>query len=61
MKQYTHLSEKEREKLFLLRRDGMSYRKIAKEMQRSHSTLVRECNRNTKSAEMGYLYDTANM
>jgi len=60
MKQYTQLSENEREKLFILRQKGMTYRRIANEMQRSHSSLVREYNRNAKSPGIGYLPDTAN-
>jgi IS30 family transposase len=61
MKQYTQLSENEREKLFILRKQGMIYRNIANEMQRSHSSLVREYNRNIKIAAVGYLPDTANI
>ena len=59
MKHYTHLSIIEREKLFLLRQQGWKYRDIAIELKRSHSALVREYNRNIKSAELGYLPDSA--
>ena len=61
MKQYTHLSIIEREKLFLLRQQGMKYRDIAIELKRNHSALVREYNRNIKSVELGYLPDTADI
>jgi len=61
MKHYTHLSIIEREKLFLLRQQGMKYRDIAIQLKRSHSALVREYNRNIKSVELGYLPDSADM
>jgi len=61
MKQYTQLTENEREKLFILRQKGLTYRSIANELQRNHSSLVREYNRNIKSPIIGYLPDTANI
>ena len=59
MTKYTQLSQEEREILFIMRKQGMTYRSIAAAMNRDHSALVREYNRNTKSVELGYLPDTA--
>lgn len=59
MTKYTQLSQNEREKLFIMRNQGMTYRNIAIAMNRDHSALVREYNRNTKATELGYLPDTA--
>jgi transposase, IS30 family len=59
MTEYTQLSQEEREKLFIMRKQGVTYRNIAIAMDRDHSALVREYNRNTKSVELGYLLDTA--
>lgn len=58
MKEYTQLSQEEREKLFIMRKQGIKYRNIAKAMNRDHSALVREYNRNVKSAELRYLPDS---
>ena len=59
MTKYTQLSQEEREKLFIMRNQGMTYRNIAIAMNRNHSALVREYNRNIKSTELGYLPDSA--
>ena len=59
MTKYTQLSQEEREKLFIMRNQGMTYRNIAIVMSRNHSALVREYNRNIKSIELGYLPDSA--
>lgn len=59
MTEYTQLSQKEREELFIMRKQGVTYRNIAIAMNRDHSALVREYNRNTKSVELSYLPDTA--
>lgn len=59
MTEYTQLSQEEREKLFIMRKQGATYRNIAIALNRDHSTLVREYNRNTKSVELGYLPDSA--
>ncbi len=59
MTKYTQLSQEEREKLFIMRKKGMNYRNIAILMNRNHSTLVREYNRNLHSIELGYLPDSA--
>ena len=59
MTEYTQLSQEEREKLFIMRKQGITYRNIAIAMDRDHSALVREYNRNIKSAELGYLPDAA--
>ncbi len=59
MTKYTQLSQEEREKLFIMRKQGATYRNIAIAMNRNHSALVREYNRNIKSAALGYLPDSA--
>lgn len=46
MSHYKHLSIEEREKLYLLKGQGVSIRKIAQELGRSASTLSREWSRN---------------
>lgn len=45
---FKHLSLEEREKLYAWKEKGLSLRKIAKKLDRPHSTLVRELKRNTK-------------
>ena len=45
MCQYTHLTIKEREKLYLMKNSGESNRKIARELGRSQSTISRELER----------------
>ena len=45
---FTHLSLMERELLFAWREKGESLRTIAKRLHRSHATLSREWQRNTK-------------
>jgi len=59
MTKYTQLSQEEREKLFIMRKQGATYRNIAITMNRDHSALVREYNRNIKSVELSYLPDSA--
>lgn len=46
MRNYTHLSLEEREKLYALLESGVSLRKIGRILGRSHSSLVRELKRN---------------
>lgn len=46
MKSYEHLSLEEREKLVAFKEAGLSLREIAKILDRSHSSLVRELRRN---------------
>jgi len=46
MKLYNHLSEKERQKIEFLLNNNYSIRNIAKELERSPSTISREINRN---------------
>jgi transposase, IS30 family len=61
MKQYTQLSQEERENLFLLQKEGQSFRAIGRVINRSHTTLSREFKRNTyKAKAIGYLPDRAN-
>jgi transposase, IS30 family len=45
---YKHLSLEEREKLFAWYESGLSLRSIAKKLNRNHSTLSREIDKNTK-------------
>lgn len=45
MKQLQHLSSSERDKITILQGEGLSIRKIAKELGRSPSTISRELNR----------------
>lgn len=51
MKNYTHLSESERELLFKYLCQGESLRSIGKVLGRSHTTVLREVARNSVSAE----------
>lgn len=48
MKRYKQLSLAERERLYALKEQGISLRLIAKELDRSHSSLSRELRRNVK-------------
>lgn len=45
MKQLQHLTSSERDKITILQGEGLSIRKIAKELGRSPSTISRELNR----------------
>ena len=45
MKRLQHLSSSERDKITILHGEGLSIRKIAKELGRSPSTISRELNR----------------
>jgi IS30 family transposase len=49
MSHYKHLTIEEREKLYLMRNQGASLRKIAAALNRSPSTISREIGRNKKS------------
>lgn len=51
MKKYKHLTEKERELIFLYHNQGKSYRQIAKLIARDHRTVGRELKRNSCSDE----------
>ena len=60
MKQYTHLSLDEREKLYIMKNNGESLRNIGKTLNRCHTSLSRELRRNISSNNnLGYLPDTA--
>jgi IS30 family transposase len=59
MGSYHQLSINEREKIYLGLSQGISLRKIAAELGRSHSTVVREVRRNSV-VNVGYLPDRAN-
>lgn len=57
MKKYSHLSEQERELIFLYLSQGKSLRTIAKLTGRNHRTIAREVNRNSGkdgNLEQGY-------
>lgn len=45
---YTHLSQEERYEIYIWLREWLSIRKIATKLNRSHSTISREINRNWK-------------
>ena len=51
MKDYTHLSQDEREFIFLQPHQGACSSQIARELGRSHSIVRREIQRNSSSAE----------
>jgi IS30 family transposase len=63
MKGYTHLSDQEREQLFVHRQQGKSVRAIGQLLGRSHATIVRELRRNAASpataAQRSYSPSTA--
>ena len=48
MRTYTHITLAERERLYALREQGKSLRRIAKEIGRSQSSLTRELRRNVR-------------
>lgn len=48
MKAYSHLRLEERELLFCLREQGLTFREIGKELGRDHTSLSREYGRNAK-------------
>ncbi len=58
MRSYHQLDINEREKIYLGLSQGISLRKIAAGLGRSHSTVIREVNRNS-SYKVGYLPDRA--
>lgn len=51
MKGYNHLSQPEREFIFLRHHQGVSSRQIAHELGRNHSTVLREIQRNSSASE----------
>ena len=57
MSLYKHLSFDDRQKIYLLRAEGISLRKICSLIGRAPSTVSRELKRN--SSKIGYLPDTA--
>lgn len=46
---YTHLSQEERIEIYVWLREWLSVRWIAKKLNRSHSTISREINRNWRN------------
>jgi IS30 family transposase len=57
MRHYTHLSQSEREFIFLQQHQGASSRQIARELGRSHATVLREIQRNSSTLEENRLGD----
>ncbi len=54
---YRHLNQEERDRLAILKSQGLSIRAIAQQLGRSHSTLVRELRRNRHKPKWGrYVY-----
>jgi IS30 family transposase len=51
---YSHLGIQDREKMALMKACGLSIREIARELGRSHSTLLREFQRNSAIINKGY-------
>lgn len=58
-KQYAQLGQKERDRIFLLKKKGMSNSGIAKKLGRNKSTIGRELRRNLHQKLRQYLPDTA--
>ena len=56
---YHHLTQKEREKIYLLKQEGMNQEEIAEKIGISQPTVSRELARNRASPELGYLPDSA--
>lgn len=61
MKVYTHLKLEEREKIFEMRQNKRSIRAIAKDLERSVSTILRELKRNRYNDSIKYLPDKADL
>ncbi len=51
IKRYRHVTLEERERLYALREQGVSLRKIAEQLNRSHTSLSREVRRNVRYGE----------
>lgn len=58
-KHYTQLDQKERDRIFLLKKKGMSNSDIAKKLGRNKTTIGRELKRNVHQKFHQYLPDTA--
>lgn len=58
-KHYTQLGQKDRDRIFLLKKKGMSNSDIAKQLGRDKSTIGRELRRNIHQKIHQYLPDTA--
>jgi len=58
-KQYNQLGQKERDRIFLLKKKGLSNADIAKKLNRDKSTIGRELTRNVHRKFKQYLPDTA--
>ncbi len=61
MRKYTHLQLEEREKLYIMRKEGFKFADIGEALGRNGSSLSREYRRNKANQKnLGYLPDTAN-
>lgn len=58
-KQYTQLEQRERDRIFLLKKKGLTNSDIAKKLGRDKSTIGRELKRNIHRKIKQYLPDTA--
>lgn len=58
-KKYNQLNQKERDRIFLLNKQGLTNEAIAKQLDRNKSTVGREIKRNTHRKFCQYLPDTA--
>lgn len=54
MKHYRHLTQSEREFIYLQLHEGHSSRTIAESLRRDHSTILREIQRNSSAHESGH-------
>jgi len=59
MKKYSQLDQKERDRIFLLKKQGLTNVEIAKRLGRHKSTIGRELKRNLHQKFKQYLPDTA--
>lgn len=59
MKQYNHITQRERELMFLYSSQGKSYREIGKLLGRDHRTIGRQLKRNSDNVTNRYLPSTA--
>lgn len=55
---YTHITGKDRETLYILKKEGMSVKEIAKRLGKHKSSIFKEINRNS-DRKLGYLPDRA--
>ena len=58
-KKYTHITGKDRETLYILKKEGMPVKEIARRLGKHKSSVYKEINRNS-DRKLGYLPDRAN-